>query len=140
MREELRVYPVILTQVTNCVLVEVPDMDILTEGKNIQNAIQMARDAIGAKGISMEDAMEDIPKASDVRDINPKEATFAEEGTGIVTLVDVDFAEYRRRNENRTVRRNVTLPSWLNAEAEAAKINVSKVLQEALKEKLQVYR
>lgn len=140
MRGEMRVYPVILTQTKDCVLVEVPDMDILTEGKNIQDAIKMARDAIGIKGISMEDLNKVIPDASEVNAINPDEYTFAEEGSGIVTLVDIDFMEYRRKNESRTVRRNVTLPSWLNAEAEAAKINVSKVLQDALKEKLQVYR
>ena len=57
--------------------------------------------------------------------------------TGLLTYVDVDFSEYRRRHENKTVRRNVTLPNWLNIEAERAHINVSKVLQEALKEKLQ---
>ncbi|MCC8168670.1 MAG: hypothetical protein LIO37_04950 [Clostridiales bacterium] len=36
----------------------------------------------------------------------------------IVTIVDVNFTEYRRKNDLRTIRRNVTLPSWLNFEAE----------------------
>lgn len=52
--------------------------------------------------------------------------------TGILTYVDVNFTEYRRRVDNEAVRRNVTLPNWLNAEAEKAQINVSRVLQEAL--------
>ena len=52
--------------------------------------------------------------------------------TGILTLVDVNFTEYRRRMDNKAVRRNVTLPNWLNIEAEKAQINVSRVLQEAL--------
>ena len=60
--------------------------------------------------------------------------------TGLLTYIDVDFIEYRRRHDNKTVRRNVTLPNWLNIEAEKAHLNVSKVLQEALKEKLQVVR
>ena len=51
---------------------------------------------------------------------------------GILTLVDVNFTEYRRRIDNRAVRRNVTLPNWLNMEAERAQINVSRVLQDAL--------
>ena len=38
--------------------------------------------------------------------------------------------------DNRTVRRNVTLPNWLNQEAEKAHVNVSKVLQEALMARL----
>lgn len=134
------VYPVILTNTKDCILVEVPDMEILTEGTSIENAIHAARDAIGLKGISMEDANEKIPMASEVKNINLDMSTFGNEGESIITLVDVDFVEYRRRNENKTVRRNVTLPSWLNAAAEAAEINVSKVLQEALKEKLNIYR
>lgn len=41
--------------------------------------------------------------------------------------MDVDFSEYRRRIDNKTVRRNVTLPNWLNREAERAHINVSRL-------------
>ena len=55
-------------------------------------------------------------------------------------MVDVDFEEYRRKMDNKTVRRNVTLPNWLNKEAEKAHINVSGVLQEALMMKLGVHR
>ena len=58
--------------------------------------------------------------------------TFAEDGKGIVSLVDVDLTEYRRAIDNKMVRRNVTLPNWLNREAEEAHINVSGVLREAL--------
>ena len=46
--------------------------------------------------------------------------------------MDVDSAEYRRKIDTRTVRRNVALPSWLNYEAERAGVNVSRILQEAL--------
>ena len=66
--------------------------------------------------------------------------TFAEDGEGYVSFVDIDFTEYRRRVDNKTVRRNVTLPNWLNQEAEKAHINVSRVLQEALMLKLNVSR
>lgn len=46
--------------------------------------------------------------------------------------MDIDFTEYRRKVDNKTVRSNVTLPNWLNVEAEKAHINVSRVLQDAL--------
>lgn len=59
---------------------------------------------------------------------------------GILTMVDVDFSEYRRRNDNRMVRRNVTLPNWLNAEAERLHLNVSRVLQEALADRVERMR
>lgn len=136
-------YPVIFTDVDTNILVEVPDLGILTEaneeGKEkgtISDAIEMARDAIGLKGITLEDAGKTIPDASDISVINPEKGTFAEDGKGYVTLVDVDFLIYRRRVDSKAVRRNVTLPNWLNREAEAAHINVSKLLQEALISKL----
>ena len=134
------VYPVIFTKTVDCVLVEVPDLQILTEGKDLVDAIEKARDAIGLKGISLEDAQLDIPAASGAECIDVSKGTFADEGTGIISMVDIDFMEYRRKVDNKTVRRNVTLPNWLNKEAEAAHINVSKVLQEALMVKLNVAR
>jgi hypothetical protein len=68
-----------------------------------------------------------LPVASAQVDHNPDD---------IVSLVDVDLVAYRRANERRTVRRNVSLPSWLNTAAEEAGINVSAVLQAALKQQL----
>lgn len=54
----------------------------------------------------------------------------------ILSLVDVDFDEYRRKHEMRTVRKNVSIPSWLNEEAESANINFSALLQKAIKSEL----
>lgn len=134
------VYPAIFTQTNDVVLVEVPDLGILTEGKDMQNAIEMARDAIGLTGISMQDKGEAIPEPTNFRKINILEGTFSEDGESYLSLVDIDFDAYRRKIDVRSVRRNVTLPNWLNAEADAAHINVSKVLQEALMAKLGVCR
>ena len=134
------VYPVIFTKTEDCILVEVPDLQILTEGKDLVDAIEMARDAIGLKGISLEDAGMEIPEASDIESVDASKGTFADDGEGMVSVVDIDFMEYRRKVDNKTVRRNVTLPNWLNREAETAHINVSKVLQEALMVKLNVSR
>ena len=50
--------------------------------------------------------------------------------------MDVDFDAYRKMLENRTVRKNCTIPSWLNEKAEQAGINFSAVLQKGLKEEL----
>lgn len=137
------VYPVIFTPLhdeKDTVLVEVPDLKILTEGYGMPDAMYMARDAIGLKGIDYEDEGRELPAASKLGDINPKTGTFSEDGEGYVSLVDIDFTEYRRRADNRTVRRNVTIPNWLNQEAEKAHLNVSRVLQEALMAKLGVSR
>lgn len=135
-----KVYPVILTQTQDVVLVEVPDLEILTEGMSLADAIEMARDAIGVTGISMEDHGESIPEPTNINAMDVMNGTFVGDGHSVVSLVDIDFAEYRKKSDNKMVRRNVTLPNWLNLEAEKAKINVSKVLQEALMQKLGIYR
>ena len=129
------VYPVILTQISDkkdTVLIEVPDFNIFTEGYGMVNAIEMARDAIGLSAITLEDMGKEIPVPSDVQDIDVNKAEFKEQGTSIISMVDIDFLVYMRRLDTKAVRRNVTLPKWLNQEAERAGINVSKVLQEAL--------
>lgn len=126
------VYPVFFTATDDIILIEVPDLEILTEGTDMNDAINMARDAIEVKCVSMEDAGEEIPSPSDISALDINQCTFAEDGKTIVSLVDIDSTEYRRKIDTKTVRRNVALPSWLNYEAEHAGINVSRVLQEAL--------
>ena len=135
-----RVYPVILTQAEDCILIEVPDLEILTQGKDLADAIEMARDAIGLTIITMQDKEQDVPMPSIEANNNMKAATFAEDGVNMMALVDIDVEAYRRKYDNKTVRRNVTLPNWLNKEAEKAHLNVSRVLQEALMLKLGVSR
>ena len=134
------VYPVFFTKTDDAILVEVPDLEILTEGKNMNDAIDMARDAIELKCVSLEDAKELIPNPSDVNQLNVSDGTFAEEGETVISLVDIDSTEYRRKIDTKTVRRNVALPSWLNYEAEQAGVNVSRILQQALLSTLKLER
>lgn len=131
-----KVYPVIFTQTEDMILIEVPDLQILTQGINLTESIEMARDAIGLKIISLQDIGEVVPEASEERMIDVMQGTFASDGNSFSSLVDIDVAAYRRKYDNKTVRRNVTLPNWLNIEAEKAHLNVSRVLQEALMMKL----
>jgi len=127
-------YPVILTLGEKYILVSIPDFNANTEGADIADAMEMARDAIGILGIDMEDDGETIPAPSTLAEV------IAAHPGETVTLVDVDFAEYRRKNDNRAVRRNVSLPAWLDEAARAADINVSAVLAAALKQELNIQR
>lgn len=123
-------YPIIMSRGVEHIIVYVPDFNINTQGADYAEAMEMARDAIGLMGIDLEDDKEPIPAPSAMQDVR------CENEGDVVTLVDVDFAEYRRRNDMRTVRRNVSLPSWLDAAAKEAEINVSAVLARALKQEL----
>ena len=127
-------YPIVLTPDKTGYVVYIPDFNINTEGYTLTEAIEMARDAVGLMGIDMEDDNKALPVPTPIGSVVKTTAD------DIVSLVDVDFAEYRRQNEIKTVRRSVTLPSWLNAAAEKSGINVSAVLQKALKKELGVNR
>lgn len=123
-------YPIVLTPDKVGYVVYIPDFNINTEGDTLTEAIEMARDAIGLMGIDMEDDKKALPTPSEMKTVAK------ETENDIVTLVDVDFTEYRKQNDMRTVRRNVTLPSWLDFEATKSGVNVSAILQKALKQEL----
>lgn len=107
-----QVYPILVAQSEKDFLVYVPDMDIYTEGKDFADAIAMARDAIGLKGIDIEDDGKEMPLPSTGEEAMKKakeDTEIFDYSQGIVTYVDVDFTEYRRKKDNKTVRRNVVL-------------------------------
>lgn len=124
-------YPIVLTPEAQGFTVYIPDFDVNTEGNDLTEAIEMARDAIGLMGIDMEDDGKALPAPSSLKSIQVQ-------GGETVSLVDVDFTEYRRKNELRTVKKNCTIPSWLCYEAEKAGLNFSGVLQSALKRELHI--
>ena len=124
-------YPVIFTKLSDGYAAHAPDFPLDTQGDDLAEAIEMARDAIGIMGIDMEDDKKPLPTPSAPESVTCEAGEF-------ISMVDIDFTEYRRANERRTVRRNVSLPSWLNTEAERAGINVSSILQTALKQELQI--
>lgn len=122
------VYPVVFTPLGDGgYMAYVPDLEINTSGSSLADAIDMARDALGVIGIDLEDDGKPFP---------PPSVQVPHEEEELVSLVDVDLTAYRRAIEKKTVRRNVSLPSCLNSAAEAAGLNVSAVLQSALKQQL----
>lgn len=108
----------------------VPDLPgCRTFGGNIADAIDMARDAVSMWLCDAEDKNEPIPKVSEPSALEcPSE--------GFVSLIDADTTQYRRENDNRAVKKTLSIPSWLNAKAEKAGINFSQTLQDALKQRL----
>ena len=112
--KERKAYPIVISK----------ESDIATQGESIADAMEMARDAIGLMGIDFMDDVKEIPEPGSKEVIADKD--------DIVTLVDVDFMEYRKKVDNKAVKKNCTIPYWLNVEAEKAGINYSKLLQEAI--------
>lgn len=123
------VYPAVFMPDGKWFVVSVPDFDICTQGEGLAEAIAMARDAICLAGITWQDKGMKLPAPSDAGAVPTEPGEF-------VTLIDCDLDSYRKSLENRAVKKNCTLPAWLNQKAESAHINFSAVLQEALMEKL----
>ena len=124
-------YPVVISKGTQYLIASVPDCNIDTQGQTLVEAIEMARDAISIWCVCEQDAKRDLPLPSELSDI---ERNFDD----IVTWVDVDIDKYRRILDNKAVRKNLTIPNWMNIQAEKQGINFSAVLQEALSERLAV--
>ena len=127
-----KAYKIVLTPADQGFMVTVPDFDCNTQGEDIADALYMARDVIGVMGITLQDMGKEIPE--------PDSADFKAGAEDIVTFVDVDFTEYRKRAENKKVKKTLSIPSWLNEMAEAENINFSRVLEEALMSRLEVER
>ena len=102
-----------------------------TSGETLADAIMMARDAMGGW---LDCAMahgDEIRTPSNPNDI-------ALESRQMITLVDMDLEAYRRENDQRAIKKTLTIPAWLNTRAERAGVNFSQVLQEALSLKLDI--
>ena len=123
-----KAYPVLMKQDGNEYLVYIPDFDIYTEGDSIADAIEMARDAMGTAGLDFK-TEEALPSASSFDEAKEKAKNFS---NGLATYVDIDFAAYQNRMRNKAVKKNCTIPFWLNEKAENMGVNFSKVLQDAL--------
>ncbi|MDD7056653.1 MAG: type II toxin-antitoxin system HicB family antitoxin [Selenomonadaceae bacterium] len=108
-------------------MVTIPDLPgCVTEGASLADAIAMAMDA--ASGWLL-DEMEDgkpIPQASNIQDI------VLEKPEGFVNMIVLDMDAYAEKYGNKAVRKNVTLPAWLNTFAEENHVNFSQVLQRTL--------
>ena len=103
----------------------IPDIEgCSTQGDTMDEAVEMAKDAIGL----MLDGAGEHPQASSPSALPLADGEF-------VVMIPFNPSEYARKN-NRAVKKTLSLPAWLNEAAEAAHLNFSGVLQEALRAKL----
>ena len=109
-----------------------PDIsECMTQGEDMQQAYEMAVEALGLSLSGMEDDKAEIPVASRPQDIASEPGSF-------LVVVELDMAEYRRKHCSRAVKKTLSIPEWLNDAAIKQNINFSQVLQEALMERLAI--
>lgn len=108
-----------------------PDLDVATSGTNDDDALLSARELLGCVLNGLEEDGETLPIPT------PLSAIHAESNERVV-LIDVYMPSVRMAHVNRSVNRTVTLPAWLNAAAAERNINVSQVLQDALRKHMNI--
>jgi len=109
-----------------------PDLEnVFTEGKDLADAMYMAEDVLCLMLYDMEKSGDKIPKASNPIDIESKPGD-------IVNLVACDTKFYKNYFEGKSVKINVTIPLWLKEEGEKKHVNFSQILQNGVKDYLQL--
>ena len=109
--------------------VTVPDLPgCVSGGDSLASAIAMGEDAASGWILGELEDGNEVPPASDIKDIHPD----PEIGEGFVSLLSLDMDAYAAKYGSKSVRKNLTIPAWLNTFAEAEQLNISKVLQDAL--------
>lgn len=107
-------------------VVEFPDLPgCVTEGKDLEQAIEMGIDAASGWILGELEDGEQIPPASNYSDIT------AEKGC-MLNMLLLDIDSYEEKYGEKAVRKNLTIPAWLNTFAEKNNINFSKILQDSL--------
>ena len=110
----------------------VPDLPgCVTTGHDIQDAMEQITDAASGWLVVAEDEGLEIPSAAPQSRIPRKEGD-------TLSLVRVDTIAYRAMTDTHAVRKNVSLPAWMANLADKKGMNCSQILQDALKERLNV--
>ena len=107
-----------------------PDIpECLTEGDNMEDAYNMAIDALGLCLTDMEKNNIPFPAPSPVDKITVDD-------DAVLVVIEFDMLAYKKRTSSRAVKKTLTIPEWLNEQAIQLNINFSQVLQDALMEKV----
>ena len=138
----LSMYPACFYKEEDGYSVIFPDLNYLaTQGDSLEDAMEIAIECLTAYLHSCKTDGEAVPAPSNLTDINPvevsKEVSPDEPvGESFVNMVSVDVEAYAKAHFEKSVRKTLTIPAWLNAAALEQGINFSQTLQEALLSKV----
>lgn len=113
-----------------------PDLNHLsTCGETLEKALEMAVDCLAGYLYSAKQEGETVPAPSEMSSIDVNKE-YDEYESAFINMVAVDVAEYAKKHFEKSIKKTLTIPSWLNEIAVANNVNFSQVLQSALKEHL----
>jgi len=109
-----------------------PDVDgCYTQAEDIAEGIENAGDALCLMLYELEKQEKPVPSFSNIKDIKVRE-------DDIVTLIACDTKFYKNYFEGKSVKINATIPLWLKEAGEKRHVNFSQILQNGVKEYLQI--
>ncbi len=136
----LSAYPACFIKEENGYSVIFPDLNNLaTCGQTLDEAFSMAVDCLAGYLYWLQKDGDIIPAASSIEKINPTKIAEDLEvipEKAFVNIVTVDVEEYAKVHFEKSVKKTLTIPAWLNKAALEQNINFSQVLQDALKSQL----
>lgn len=122
------IYPAVISDDEGKFFVEFPDLDdCFTEGDTLEEAVELAEDALSMMLAHFEDNDQPLPKPTVIDDVHKSDGDIA-------TLVFADTVAWRRKLSTKSVKKTLTIPAWLNTAAEKHGLNYSQLLQEAIME------
>lgn len=108
-----------------------PDIpECMTQGDDMEEAYNMAVDALGLCLADMEKEHIPFPAATSPDQIETAPNSF-------LAVIEFDMLAYKKRTSSAAVKKTLSIPEWLNEEALALNVNFSQVLQDALIELVQ---
>ena len=102
----------------------------ITCGDTLQESLDMAEDCLGGLLFAYEEEKWELPKSSALS------AFPANTATEFMVLIKVDLVAYKKKTDDKPVRKTLYIPKGLNDQAEAVGLNFSKVLRDALSDVL----
>jgi len=136
----LSIYPACFFKDETGYTVVFPDLNWLaTNGSTETEAMNMAVDCLAGYLYSLKIDGEKAPSASAMSAVSLESVAKdldADTNGAFVSMVSVDVEEYAKEHFEKSVRKSLTIPAWLNAAALEKNINFSQTLQEALLAKI----
>ena len=127
-------YAAIFSYEEDGVHVVFPDLPgCITFGADEDEAVRMAREALALHIYGMEQDGDEIPQPSSLRMLAEQEDLQENE---VFMLVEAFMPTFRERESKRFVKKTLSIPYWINAEAERVGLNFSQTLQNAIAQKL----
>lgn len=122
------IYPAILSKWDDGegYTIRIPDLKgCVSEGDTLEEAIAMGTDAACGYVITELNDGNKIPKPS-------KQSKFKLKKNELSSLIICDTEKYDEKYSNKVVRKNISIPAYLNTFGELHNVNFSKLLKESL--------